>query len=730
VLWWRQEGFFFGGTRLFFLAYTVFKEKKITSSDPSLAVLGGFKLAARLGDILGGRGHKLRRHFFSTLARARKKEMAEVAAARPGYWLDKKSLTVRGTPRTVYTLFFRDDVWAEGHAKSSSLRFGGAPAEIAVPPHYAEQAYLNAAVAHTNGEIRSVPPHVELVTLASSVMGFGDRLVVPTSIVDSSRKEWIYIVEGNASICAIECAGGMPMASFKKFARRSVSGYTIFRAQCDPTAFYDTVAFDRESSLPPMPSPLISPHSSIVSSSGLSAPSPLLDYGGDTATAPREVVMLRDIVAAHVARSHLLGERYASLQKIELFTKKEGGAAPTSARARFEAATIALFEDFGDADADMQHRVDVVTHWDVRKYVLPMLRLPHQRAWFVEQEARLVSLRLLMANSDDLARLVSPVVDEFELKEGEGGYSVSAMDALLAGIDLNAGGVGATIANGRVVLTVEQVANELLPEWIARAMRGELRIVPTTTTDEEEEDDEDIRAKASEIVSDRDSIIKGASARLRLPVNDPAVTESLPDIEDLGAANAMYPPCVRLLREKLEVEGRLKYGERLAYTNFLYDVNYRQPVVEDHLRKHFTTTGCVSTDLFKRKYATSAKRAEPGDVWVDGVRTIPYSNSCANLIAGKNIRGDDRGSQHLKLGCPFNRLGRDDLSALLTRMGVQDVEGVIYTAHVERNCAGACASAFANKYGKLPDAGPRLAVWRPSAPRVWFGEAKDMFDDE
>jgi hypothetical protein len=655
--------------------------------------------------------------------------------------LDQKSTVVRGAQRTVYTLFFRDDVWAEGHAKSSSLRFGGAPAEIAVPPHYATQAYLNSAVVHTTGEVRHVPAHVELVTLASSVMGFGDRLTVPTSVVDSSHKTWIYIVEGNASICAIECAGGMSMADFRKFARRSVSGYTIFKSQCDPTAFYDAATFDRESSLPPLPPVLISPHSSIVSSSGFGAQpaSPLLDYGGPTA--PREVVVLRDIVGAHVARAHLLGERYASLQKIELFTKKEGGAAPASARARFEAATIALFEDFGNADADMQHRVDVVTHWDMRKYVLPKLRLPHQRAWFIEQEARLVSLRLLMAHSnniDDLARLVSPVIDEFELEataEG-GGYSVSAKDALLAGIDLDAGGVGAKIARGRVALTVDQVANELLPEWIARSMRGSLRIVPATNEEDDDDDDDDdadadaILAKASEIVADRDSILKGASSRLRLPVNDPCAAESLPDIEDLGAANALHPPCVRLLREKLAVEGRLRYGERLAYTNFLYDVNYRQPDVEDHLRRHFTTTGGVSTDLFKRKYATSTKRAEPRDVWADGVRTIPYSNSCANLIAGKNIRGDDSGAQHLKLGCPFNRLNRDALTALLVRMDVRDVEDAIYTAHVEKNCAGACAKAFASKYGKLPASGPRLAVWRPAAPRVWFGEAKDMFDGE
>ena len=671
-------------------------------------------------------------------------------AARPPYFLEHKKTLLHGVPRTSYTLLIREDIWQA--ALAPSPRFGdaassisSAPAELAVPQQHAEQAYVNAATAHTNGEVTRVPTHVALVVLTSSVLGLARKIIVPTAIVDAAvatGKTWIYIVEGNASLCLIECVGGMPIGEFKRIGRKSVSGYTIYRPQAavDPTGFCDSALLERESSLPPFPTSLTSSYSSIVQSS--SSSSALLDYAGQTP--PSEVQSLCQIVTAHVPRDHLLRERYASLQNIARFMRSSNMADGT-ARTRFESATIALFQDFSSTDADMQHRVDVVTHWDVRRFVMAEAAAGNHnrnlRAWFVEQEVSLVTLRLRLAHSDadDLVRLVGPVAEEFALNVEEGGcYSIGAIDALAAGVGLDARGIGALIdsTTHRILMTVEQVADKLMPLWLTRTMNGEIKqpqpvvIVDDYDGDDrtcdgvDDDDDDSLRTVAKEIIEDRQRVTKGGKAGLHLPVNNADVS-SLPDLEDLGAVKTLYPPCAFLLAEKLRHDNHLKFGERLAYTSFLLDVNYPKPTVVGHLRKHFKG---VSEDQFKAKYASSVNRNEKGR-WIDGMRDIPYGMSCSNLIAGRNIAGDNVADKTLHLGCPLQRLDREDLTALLRRMGVPDPEHVAYLARIDKNYSGACAQSFVNKFGRAPGT-TRLASWRPIAPRAYFQEAKDMLDQQ
>lgn len=682
-----------------------------------------------------------------------------MASADPPYRLSRKETRSvgAGAPRTVYEQSFRSDVWARGSPYDSEPRFGGANADngddkLALARH----AYASAVSAHTMAQVTGAPPHVEVLlaeegSTSSMIIGGKARVRVPNAAIDTlpANKTWIYIVEPIASVATMACVGGFSLDAIAKKARRLPAVHEFFRVRLDPTGFFDTHTLERESSLPPVPPAMASPHNSLIVSGGISAPpspeaptsSPLLDYCG---TRPPEATLqrLRDFVSPYVAPEHLIERRYEALQNVGRFAhdNEEIGAIGASGTVKqvFEASSIALFQGLRDDDVHLQHCADVVSYWMIREHIIDVLpRDSPVWKWFVEHETQFVALRtsLTHAEANNVAGLLEPVAETFGMVRDPGArtYSTDIISALGAGIDLSArGGAGIVrtdAATHRVTLTEEYVAARVMPLWIKKAVLGEIPGPPTAANDALEENmggarklaGEAVRKAVEWIVGDRLDAVQRGQAGLHLPTAS-ADHGALPDIEDLGAAKALFAPCAFVLEEKLRATGHLKFGERLAHTSFLLDLNYPSEAVEKHLRKHFTTTGGTSDGEFSAKYAGAVHRNERGK-WEGGVRTVPYGMSCRRIVARTDIIGDNRANADLRLGCPFQRNEpRADLVALLGRMGVDDSEragAIAYTARVEGNCQKACADTFAAKFGRLPS-----GTWRPRAPRTYYQEGR------
>ena len=659
--------------------------------------------------------------------------------AAPPYRLNYKRACVAGKELESYEQTFREDVWARGTLRDEP-HFGGSGAAVNNNNNKAQlvfHAYKSALTTHTNGDVTTIPTHVALLTAERAYLGSQQgRVKVDNAAINTARehnKTWIYVVEPVESVMTMVCVGGMPITSLTK-ARQHASFHEFFRVHFDPVAFYDEVALERELSLPPVPSAVSSPH---LVSGGMETTSPLMDYAGKTP--PTTTLQpLRDLVTPYVSLAHLLDRRYEALQNVARFVRSSNDVSQVAtggtALQIFEASSIALFQDLRDDDPKLQHCADVVSYWSMRQYVLDPL--PHDGPvwrWFAEHEAHLLTLRMRLAHDgESLVQLLEPVVETFGLQLEDDPpppltrwYSSDIIGALAKGISLNPDEiVRIDSVKNRVFLSADHVASNILPLWIARAVAGEIEGVVeeeeindsmeenTRGASLDDDGDDDLRQTAEKIVGDRLEAVQRGRAGLHLPSStvDP---RELPDIEDMGAVKALHPACAFVLEEKLQNTGHLKFGERNALATFLLDINYQRDQVEGHLRKHFTSTGSISDDQFQAKYATTVNRPEKG-MWEDGVRTIPYGMSCHRLIASKDIAGD---GTTMQLGCPFQRLDRNDLVALL----VEDDEAgaIAYTARVEGNCAKACADSFSAKFGRLPN-----ATWRPRAPRTYYQEGK------
>lgn len=672
--------------------------------------------------------------------------------ANPPYYLGRKETRAAGgVSRITYEQVFRTDVWEKGTPHTSpEPRFpgGGAAVNNSSKHPLAIHAYKSAVSAYTKAEVTDVPPHVAvLIAEREYLMTSKQRLRVANAAINTlpPSKTWIYIVEPVEAVTTMICAGGMSRNMIHK-ARRHAAFYEFFRVHLDSTGFYDAEVLERESSLPSIPTAVSSPHDSLIASSSggfdmmlPAATSPLLDYAG---ARPPELMLrpLRDLVTPYVSLAHLLERRYEALQGVARFARDSATtigsvAANGTARQVFEASSIALFQDLRDDDPQIQHCADVVSYWTVRQHILnaiPQRDGPVWR-WFADNEAQLVTLRMRMAHANDdaaLARLLQPVTKTFDMEcdPETGMYSIDIVTALAAGVPLSAAAIVRTDAmRHRAFLTEEYVTDNIMPMWVARAVAGEIPADTDTYDDVIEEnahrdDDAEVHETAERIVADRLDAVHRGRAGLHLPTAD-ADPSALPDIEDFGASKALHPPCAFLLEEKLRNTGHLKFGERVALTSFLLDVNYPKDSVEEHLRGHFTKTGSTPESEFRTKYAGAVYRSER-DKWEGGVRTVPYGMACRRLIARRDISGDNKADATLQLGCPFQRLGRADIAAMLARMGIDDDDNagnIAYTARVENNCAKACANTFAAKLGRLPS-----ATWRPRAPRTYFQEGKQI----
>lgn len=655
------------------------------------------------------------------------------------YRLTSKQTRAVGSsvPRVIYEQVFRSDVWDRGTPQASEPRFGGSEAG-ADKRALAHHAYTSAVAAHTQTRVTDVPPHVAILLAkgdgdSTMVVGSKARVRVSNAEMDAlpMNKTWIYVVEPVASVATMVCVGGGARTTVLSKARRHAAFHEFFRVRLDSTGFFDAQTLERESSLPALPPALASPSNSLFVSGGVAeeTSSPLLDYVGVRPPAAA-LQRLRDFVMPYVTVAHLLERRYEALQGVARFARDNTeviGSIRTSGTARqvFEASSITLFQGLRDNDPHLQHCADIVSYWAMREYIIDTL--PHDgpvRRWFAEHEAQLVLLRtsLTHADADSRTDLLVPVAETFGMVRDPttGTYSMNIVDALAEGIRLGAGKglVRTEAATHRAVLTEDYVASHVMAAWIARAVVGDLPGLEDENTPREKEEDVEVRAAAKRIVEDRLDAVQRGQSGLHLP-SASADPRELPDIEDFGAASALFPPCAFALEEKLRTTGHLKFGERVAHASFLLDLNYPKDTVEAHMRKHFSSVGGTPDDDFTSKYAGSVHRNECNK-WENGVRTVPYGMACRRLIARTNIAGDNRANTDLRLGCPFQRFeSRADMSAQLLRMGIADADAIAYTARVEGNCQKACAETFVAKFGRVPS-----ATWRPRAPRTYYQEGR------
>ncbi|XP_004296940.1 PREDICTED: probable DNA primase large subunit [Fragaria vesca subsp. vesca] len=166
---------------------------------------------------------------------------------------------------------------------------------------------------------------------------------------------------------------------------------------------------------------------------------------------------------------------------------------------------------------------------------------------------------------------------------------------------------------------------------------------------------------------------------------------SLRDIDDI--AKSSFPMCMRHLFEKLREDHHLKHGGRMQLGLFLKGVGLKLDDALAFWRAEFSRK--VGAERFDKEYAYSIRH----NYGREGKRTDYTPYSCQKIISSTPGVGDHH-------GCPYRHFSEENLTAALSRMGVNsralsDVMNKVRNKHYQL----ACTLTFEAVHGTSCEAG-------------------------
>ncbi|KAM5569282.1 putative DNA primase large subunit [Rosa sericea] len=166
---------------------------------------------------------------------------------------------------------------------------------------------------------------------------------------------------------------------------------------------------------------------------------------------------------------------------------------------------------------------------------------------------------------------------------------------------------------------------------------------------------------------------------------------SLRDIDDI--AKSSFPMCMRHLFEKLREEHHLKHGGRMQLGLFLKGVGLKLDDALAFWKAEFSRK--VGAERFDKEYAYSIRH----NYGREGKRTDYTPYSCQKIISSTPGVGDHH-------GCPYRHFSEENLTAALSRMGVNsralgDVMNKVRNKHYQL----ACTLTFEAVHGTSCEAG-------------------------
>ncbi|KAL6191117.1 hypothetical protein ACLB2K_037509 [Fragaria x ananassa] len=166
---------------------------------------------------------------------------------------------------------------------------------------------------------------------------------------------------------------------------------------------------------------------------------------------------------------------------------------------------------------------------------------------------------------------------------------------------------------------------------------------------------------------------------------------SLRDIDDI--AKSSFPMCMRHLFEKLREDHHLKHGGRMQLGLFLKGVGLKLDDALAFWKAEFSRK--VGAERFDKEYAYSIRH----NYGREGKRTDYTPYSCQKIISSTPGVGDHH-------GCPYRHFSEENLTAALSRMGVNsralsDVMNKVRNKHYQL----ACTLTFEAVHGTSCEAG-------------------------
>ncbi|PRQ38826.1 putative DNA primase large subunit, eukaryotic/archaeal [Rosa chinensis] len=166
---------------------------------------------------------------------------------------------------------------------------------------------------------------------------------------------------------------------------------------------------------------------------------------------------------------------------------------------------------------------------------------------------------------------------------------------------------------------------------------------------------------------------------------------SLREIDDI--AKSSFPMCMRHLFEKLREEHHLKHGGRMQLGLFLKGVGLKLDDALAFWKAEFSRK--VGAERFDKEYAYSIRH----NYGREGKRTDYTPYSCQKIISSTPGVGDHH-------GCPYRHFSEENLTAALSRMGVNsralgDVMSKVRNKHYQL----ACTLTFEAVHGTSCEAG-------------------------
>ncbi|KAL6185844.1 hypothetical protein ACLB2K_041967 [Fragaria x ananassa] len=166
---------------------------------------------------------------------------------------------------------------------------------------------------------------------------------------------------------------------------------------------------------------------------------------------------------------------------------------------------------------------------------------------------------------------------------------------------------------------------------------------------------------------------------------------SLRDIDDI--AKSSFPICMRHLFEKLREDHHLKHGGRMQLGLFLKGVGLKLDDALAFWKAEFSRK--VGAERFDKEYAYSIRH----NYGREGKRMDYTPYSCQKIISSTPGVGDHH-------GCPYRHFSEENLTAALSRMGVNsralsDVMNKVRNKHYQL----ACTLTFEAVHGTSCEAG-------------------------
>ncbi|XP_050373969.1 probable DNA primase large subunit [Argentina anserina] len=166
---------------------------------------------------------------------------------------------------------------------------------------------------------------------------------------------------------------------------------------------------------------------------------------------------------------------------------------------------------------------------------------------------------------------------------------------------------------------------------------------------------------------------------------------SLRDIDDI--AKSSFPMCMHHLFQKLREEHHLKHGGRMQLGLFLKGVGLKLDDALAFWKAEFSRK--VGAERFDKEYAYSIRH----NYGREGKRTDYTPYSCQKIISSTPGIGDHH-------GCPYRHFSEENLTAALSRMGVNsralvDVMNKVRNKHYQL----ACTLTFEAVHGTSCEAG-------------------------